>query len=44
MPKWNALQGCEVMNMVGKGQMHAVRKGEIMGQIGFIVSLFGVVA
>ena len=41
---WNTLQGYEVMNMVRKGQMRGVEQGDIMGQIAFISSLFGVAA
>ena len=41
---WNALQGYEVMNMVRKGQMRGVEKGDILGQTAFIASLFGVAA
>ena len=41
---WRTLQGYEVMHMVWKGQMHGVEKGDIMGQIAFISSLFGVAA
>jgi len=40
----NTLQGYEVMNMVRKGQMRGVEKGDIMGQIAFIASLLGVAA
>ncbi len=36
------LQGYEVMNMMRKGQMHGVEKGDIMGQVAFVASLFGV--
>ncbi len=32
------------MNMVRKGQMHGVEKGDIMGQVAFLSSLFGVAA
>jgi transposase, IS6 family len=39
---WRTLQGYEIMNMVRKGQMRGVEKGDIMGQIAFISSLFGV--
>jgi transposase, IS6 family len=39
---WSTLQGYEVMNMVRKGQMRGVEKGDIMGQVAFIASLFGV--
>ena len=41
---WNTLQGYERMNMLRKGQMHGVEKGNITGQISFIASLFGLVA
>ncbi len=41
---WNTLQGYEVMNMVRKGQMRGVEKGDSMGQIAFIARLFGVAA
>ncbi len=41
---WNTLQGYEVMNMVRKGQMRGVEKGDILGQIAFITSIFGVAA
>jgi IS6 family transposase len=39
---WYTLQGYEVMNMVRKGQMRAVEKGDIMGQVAFMANLFGV--
>jgi IS6 family transposase len=32
------------MNMIRKGQVHGVEKGDIMGQVAFIASLFGVAA
>ncbi len=41
---WRTLQGYEVMHMMRKGQMRGVEKGDIMGQISFIASLFGVAA
>jgi transposase, IS6 family len=41
---WSTLQGYEVMNMVRKGQMSGVEKGDILRQIAFIASLFGVAA
>jgi transposase, IS6 family len=41
---WRTLQGYEVMNMVRKGQMRGVEKGDILGQMVFIASLFGVAA
>ena len=30
------------MNMIGKGQVHGVEKGNVTGQVAFIASLFGV--
>ena len=41
---WRTLQGYEVMNMMRKGQMRGVAKGDIMGQVAFTASLFGVAA
>jgi transposase, IS6 family len=41
---WRTLHGYEVMNMVRKGQMHGVEKGDILGQVAFIADLFGVAA
>ncbi len=41
---WNTFQGYERMNMMRKGQVHDVEKGDIMGQVAFIASLFGVAA
>jgi transposase, IS6 family len=38
------VQGYEVMNMMRKGQMRGVEKGDSMGQVAFIASLFGVAA
>jgi transposase, IS6 family len=39
---WRTLQGYEVMHMIRKGQMRGVEKEDILGQIAFIASLFGV--
>jgi transposase, IS6 family len=39
---WHTLQGSEVMNLVRKGQKRGVEKGDILGQVAFIASLFGV--
>src|SRR5258708_29932176 len=41
---WRTLQGYEIMNMMRKGQVRGVQKGDIRGQIPFISSLFGVAA
>ncbi len=39
---WRTLHGYEVMNMIRKGQMHGVGKGDILSQVKFIASLFEV--
>jgi transposase, IS6 family len=39
---WHTLQGFEVMNMIRKGQMHGVGKGDFPHQVMFMASLFGV--
>ncbi len=36
------LHGYEVMNMIRKGQMYGVDKGDILSQLTFIAGLFGV--
>lgn len=41
---WRILQGYEAMNMIRKGQMQGVGKGDIRCQIVFIARLFGVAA
>jgi IS6 family transposase len=41
---WRTLQGYEVMNMMRKGQVQGVSKGDIIGQVTFIARLFGVAA
>jgi transposase-like protein len=41
---WRTLQGYETINMLRKGQMYSVRKGDIRGQVTFITSLFGATA
>jgi transposase-like protein len=41
---WRTLQGFEVMNMMRKGQMQGVDKGEVSSQIALVAKLFGVVA
>ena len=38
------LQGYEVMNMIRKGQINGVAKGNVMGQVSFIHEIFGVIA
>ena len=39
---WRTLQGYEAMNMLRKGQIHGVEKGNSMKQVAFLASLFGV--
>jgi len=38
------LQGYEVMNMIRKGQVQGVTKGDIRGQVALVAKLFGVAA
>jgi transposase, IS6 family len=38
------IQGYEAMNMIRKGQINNVEKGDVMGQISFINEIFGVAA
>ena len=38
------LRGYEAMNMVRKGQIQGVKKGDILGQVEFVDQLFGVAA
>lgn len=39
---WRTLQGYETMNMLRKGQICGIEKGDSMKQVTFIASLFGV--
>ncbi|UFP96906.1 hypothetical protein ISF26_05200 [Gloeobacter morelensis MG652769] len=41
---WQALRGCESMNMICKGQMQGIAKGDIVAQARFVEFLFGLVA
>ncbi len=41
---WRTLQGYEMMNMMRKGQMQGVGKGDVRAQIVLIAKLFGVAA
>ncbi len=41
---WRTLQGFEVLNMIRKGQVGGVRKGDINEQVTFIANLFGMTA
>jgi transposase, IS6 family len=38
------IQGYEAMNMIRKGQIKGIEKGDVMGQISFIQEIFGVAA
>jgi hypothetical protein len=38
------IRGYESMNMIRKGQIENVKKGDVMGQISFIHEIFGIVA
>jgi len=39
---WRTLQGFEIINMLRKGQIGGIEKGDGMKQATFIASLFGV--
>jgi IS6 family transposase len=39
---WRTLQGIETINMIGKGHVRWLPKRDIVGQVAFISSLFGV--
>lgn len=41
---WQTFQGYEMMNMMRKGQLQGVTKGDVRGQVALIAKLFGVVA
>jgi transposase-like protein len=41
---WRTWQGFEVMNMIRKGQVRGVAKGDVRGQVALVARLFGVVA
>jgi IS6 family transposase len=41
---WRTLQGYEMMNMIRKGQIQGVDKGDVGGQAALVARLFGVVA
>jgi IS6 family transposase len=41
---WRTFQGYEAMNMIRKGQLRGVAKGDVRSQIALISELFGVAA
>jgi transposase-like protein len=41
---WRTVQGFEAINMIRKGQLQGVNKGDVQGQNAFIARFFGVVA
>ncbi len=41
---WATLRGYEVMNMIRKGQIKGIEKGNILDQVQFIHQAFGLVA
>lgn len=41
---WRTLQGFEIMNMLRKGQVQGVEKGDVRGQAILVARLFGVIA
>ncbi len=41
---WRTLRGYEVMNMLRKGQLRGVEKGDVIRQVALVAKLFGVIA
>jgi len=41
---WRTLQGFEAMNMIRKGQVKNVGKGDILNQVALVSRMFGVAA
>ena len=41
---WRTLQGFEIMNMMRKGQLKGVKKGDVLGQVALVNKLFGMAA
>jgi len=41
---WRTLQGFEAMNMIRKGQVQGVKKGDVRDQVALVARLFGAVA
>jgi transposase, IS6 family len=39
---WRTIQGIETINMIRKGQVRWIPKGDIAGQVAFVAGLFGV--
>ena len=39
---WRTIQGIETVNMIRKGQIRRLQKGDILGQVAFIAALFGI--
>ena len=39
---WKTLQGYEAYNMIRKGQLQEVRKGDVRGQVALVAKLFGI--
>lgn len=41
---WRTLQGYEIINMIRKGQMQGVGRGDTVGQVALVAKVFGVAA
>ena len=39
---WKTLHGFEIMNIMRKGQVQSVEKGDVRGQVALVAQLFGV--
>jgi IS6 family transposase len=41
---WRTLRGFEVMHMIRKGQLHGIKRGDIIAQNLIIATVFGIAA
>ncbi|GHP00181.1 hypothetical protein KSF_102280 [Reticulibacter mediterranei] len=41
---WRTLQGFEIMNMLRKGQVQGMKKGDVRGQVALVATLYGILA
>jgi transposase, IS6 family len=39
---WRTVQGFEIMNIIRKGQVQGMEKGDVRGQVALVAKLFGV--
>ena len=41
---WRTLEGFETMNMIRKGRVRSIAKGDVRAQARFVANLFGIAA